>query len=82
MAQINGNTGYKNTYYTRAELHLGNQCRVMPIKSWTDCGNGLIQVVCTDGAVYMTHSSNVLLTKLNELGNDEASIKQEERTDV
>ena len=67
MAQTNGNTGYKNTYYNRAEVVVGNQYRVMPIKSWTDLGNGLIQVVCTDGAVYMTHSSNILLSKIDEL---------------
>lgn len=78
MAQINGNTGYKNTYYNRAEVVVGNRCRVMPIKSWADCGNGLIQVVCTDGAVYMTHASNVLLEKFNELGNNEVKVECEE----
>lgn len=70
MAQTNGNIGYKNTYYNLAQISSGNHYRVMPIKSWTDCGNGLIQIVCTDGAVYMTHSSNVVLKKDNEIKNE------------
>lgn len=36
----------------------------VPIKSWCDYENSdMIQVIDTNGRVYLTHSSNVILTK-------------------
>lgn len=36
----------------------------IPIKSWNDYDNSdMIQVIGTDGTVYLTHSSNIILMR-------------------
>jgi hypothetical protein len=49
--------------FTKAKISIGNEMIEVNVKSWKDYDNGdtSVQVVATDGTVYLTDKKNVLL---------------------
>ena len=49
--------------FTKAKIAIGNEMIEVNVKSWKDYDNGdtSVQVVATDGTVYLTDKKNVLL---------------------
>lgn len=49
--------------FTKAKIIIGNEVKDVDVKTWKDYGNGdtSIQIVATDGTVYLTDLKNVIL---------------------
>lgn len=58
-----GNKSLLDTKWTfdKANIKIGDVYETVSIKSWKDYEDGIVQVVSTDGAVYLTHQTNVVL---------------------
>ena len=51
-----------NYKFDKAYIVLGEEVKEVTIKSWNDYENSdMVQVITTDGDVYLTHSTNVIL---------------------
>ena len=48
--------------FTKAYIKLGNEWKIVGIKSWRDFENGdEVQIITDKGEVYLTHYSNMVL---------------------
>lgn len=48
--------------FNRAYIKLGGEWKEVTVKSWRDFNNGdEVQIVTTDGTVYLSHYSNMVL---------------------
>lgn len=47
--------------FTQAVVKVGDTYEEITVKSWNDYEDGIVQVVSTDGKVYLTHYNNVVL---------------------
>ena len=51
-----------NQNFNKAYINLGGEWKLITVKAWRDFENGdEIQVVASDGTVYLTHYSNMVL---------------------
>ena len=51
-----------NQNFNKAYINLGSEWKLITVKAWRDFENGdEIQVVASDGTVYLTHYSNMIL---------------------
>ena len=51
-----------NQSFNKAYIKLGNEWITVDVKGWRDFDNGdEVQVVTTDGSVYLTHYCNMVL---------------------
>ena len=51
-----------NYKFDKAYIVMGDEVKEVSIKSWNDYENSdMVQVTTTDGDVYLTHSTNIIL---------------------